>query len=194
MRCCLYRKHAESFLSLLAEKEIADSTKDETLFRGNSLATKCIDQYMKIIGLAYLKKVVKPLIDRVFSEAKDCEIDPTKVSCLKASFPCDLRVAGKQISGLLILFCCHLPHASDKREEGRTGRGIDREARCDSDRVSFYSSRGYFYLGQRVREGRKNFTSSLCLGPWPDVCMISPPFLGVEWIGPEATCLPSCDC
>ena len=38
---------------------------------------------MKIVGLTYLRETLKPIIDVIFSENKDCEIDPTKVNIPK---------------------------------------------------------------------------------------------------------------
>ncbi len=34
---------------------------------------------MKIVGLPYLHKTIKPTIDCIFQEKKDCEIDPDKL-------------------------------------------------------------------------------------------------------------------
>jgi len=36
-----------------------------TIFRGNSLATRCIDDMMKIVGKSYLAVTLKPVIDEV---------------------------------------------------------------------------------------------------------------------------------
>lgn len=36
-----------------------------TIFRGNSLATRCIDDMMKIVGKNYLAVTLKPVIDEV---------------------------------------------------------------------------------------------------------------------------------
>ena len=38
---------------------------------------------MKIVGLAYLRDTLKPIIDLIFSENKDCEIDPSKMEVKK---------------------------------------------------------------------------------------------------------------
>jgi len=35
------------------------------VFRGNSLATRCVDEMMKIVGKHYLKVTLKPVIDEV---------------------------------------------------------------------------------------------------------------------------------
>lgn len=39
-----------------------------TIFRGNSLATRCLDEMMKIVGGHYLKVTLKPILDEVRSE------------------------------------------------------------------------------------------------------------------------------
>ena len=36
-----------------------------TIFRGNSLAARCIDDMMKIVGKSYLTVTLKPVIDEV---------------------------------------------------------------------------------------------------------------------------------
>lgn len=41
-----------------------------TIFRGNSLATRCIDDMMKIVGKNYLAVTLKPVIDEVQATRK----------------------------------------------------------------------------------------------------------------------------
>lgn len=36
-----------------------------TIFRGNSLATRCIDDMMKIVGRSYLTVTLKPVLNEV---------------------------------------------------------------------------------------------------------------------------------
>eukprot|EP00049_Salpingoeca_infusionum_P016356 m.333656 g.333656 ORF g.333656 m.333656 type:complete len:778 (+) comp16064_c1_seq6:195-2528(+) len=74
------RSAALDCLKGLNTEEIQKADDVATLFRGNSLATKCMDQFMKIVGLPYLHKTLKPVIDDIFTEKKDCEIDPTKLT------------------------------------------------------------------------------------------------------------------
>lgn len=50
-----------------------------TIFRGNTLVSKMMDEVMKLAGLHYLHNTLKPSLDLVFQERKPCEIDPTKV-------------------------------------------------------------------------------------------------------------------
>lgn len=50
-----------------------------TIFRGNTLVSKCIDELMKLVGHHYLRATLKPTLDLVLRERKPCEIDPTKM-------------------------------------------------------------------------------------------------------------------
>ncbi|RXN15619.1 ras GTPase-activating 2 [Labeo rohita] len=50
-----------------------------TIFRGNSLATRCIDDMMKIVGKSYLTVTLKPVLNEIFESNKTCEIDPVKL-------------------------------------------------------------------------------------------------------------------
>ena len=58
-----------------------------TLFRGNSLATKSFDQFMKVVGMPYLHETLKPVIDQIYDEKKLVELDPQKMERLKRSVP-----------------------------------------------------------------------------------------------------------
>ena len=58
-------------------------TDDEHLtFRGNSLATKAMEAYMKLVGENYLQDTLADVISSVVESAavKDSEIDPLKVT------------------------------------------------------------------------------------------------------------------
>ncbi len=46
-----------------------------TLFRGNSLASKSFDQFMKVVALPYLHETLSSSIEAVFSDHKLCELD-----------------------------------------------------------------------------------------------------------------------
>lgn len=50
-----------------------------TIFRGNTLVSKMMDEVMKLAGLHYLHNTLRPSLDLVFQEHRPCEIDPTKV-------------------------------------------------------------------------------------------------------------------
>ncbi|CAL4158948.1 unnamed protein product, partial [Meganyctiphanes norvegica] len=51
-----------------------------TIFRGNSLVSKCMDELMRLSGQHYLRATLKPTLDLIVRERKPCEIDPTKMA------------------------------------------------------------------------------------------------------------------
>ena len=52
---------------------------ETTLFRGNCLAIKIVEETMKLKGHAYLTETLKPLIDQVLGSKHSCEIDPSRL-------------------------------------------------------------------------------------------------------------------
>ncbi|XP_065110109.1 ras GTPase-activating protein 3 isoform X1 [Paramisgurnus dabryanus] len=67
------------FLSAIAHAEIKRTQDPNTIFRGNSLTSKCIDETMKLAGMHYLQVTLKPVIDEICTDHKPCEIDPVKL-------------------------------------------------------------------------------------------------------------------
>uniref|UniRef100_A0A3B4C1B5 RAS p21 protein activator 3 n=1 Tax=Pygocentrus nattereri TaxID=42514 RepID=A0A3B4C1B5_PYGNA len=67
------------FVSAIAHAEINRTQDPNTIFRGNSLTSKCIDETMKLAGMHYLQVTLKPIIDEICTEHKSCEIDPVKL-------------------------------------------------------------------------------------------------------------------
>nr|XP_055062267.1 ras GTPase-activating protein 3 isoform X2 [Misgurnus anguillicaudatus] len=67
------------FLSAIAHAEINRTQDPNTIFRGNSLTSKCIDETMKLAGMHYLQVTLKPVIDEICTDHKPCEIDPVKL-------------------------------------------------------------------------------------------------------------------
>ncbi|XP_071484024.1 ras GTPase-activating protein 3-like [Diadema antillarum] len=65
-------------IRVLAEHEISQTADPHTIFRGNSLASKCIDEFMRLQGLHYLHDVLKGVVDEIYEERKQCEIDTSK--------------------------------------------------------------------------------------------------------------------
>eukprot|EP01102_Stenamoeba_stenopodia_P013519 TRINITY_DN439_c0_g1_i1.p1 TRINITY_DN439_c0_g1~~TRINITY_DN439_c0_g1_i1.p1 ORF type:complete len:781 (+),score=191.31 TRINITY_DN439_c0_g1_i1:58-2400(+) len=70
---------AEKIIVHLAECEIADTAQPEVIFRGNTLVTKLIDAYMKLIGLDYLRETLQPVISSIYDCKSNFEVDPTKI-------------------------------------------------------------------------------------------------------------------
>ncbi|TKS70293.1 Ras GTPase-activating protein 3 GAP1(IP4BP) [Collichthys lucidus] len=67
------------FISAIAHAEVNRTQDPNTIFRGNSLTSKCIDETMKLAGMHYLQVTLKPIIDEICAEHKPCEIDPVKL-------------------------------------------------------------------------------------------------------------------
>ncbi|NWR54739.1 RASL1 protein, partial [Bucorvus abyssinicus] len=70
---------AMPLLDYLTTRELARTTDPNTLFRSNSLASKSVEQFMKVVGLPYLHEVLKPVVNRIFEEKKYVELDPGKM-------------------------------------------------------------------------------------------------------------------
>lgn len=51
-----------------------------TMFRGNTMLTKSMEKFMRILGKPYLKKYIHPFIMRVVTEKPNFEINPVKIS------------------------------------------------------------------------------------------------------------------
>uniref|UniRef100_A0A8D0GAW0 RAS p21 protein activator 3 n=1 Tax=Sphenodon punctatus TaxID=8508 RepID=A0A8D0GAW0_SPHPU len=67
------------FISAIANAEVKRTQDPNTIFRGNSLTSKCIDETMKLAGMHYLQVTLKPIIDEICQLHKACEIDPVKL-------------------------------------------------------------------------------------------------------------------
>ncbi|XP_070619201.1 LOW QUALITY PROTEIN: rasGAP-activating-like protein 1 [Erythrolamprus reginae] len=72
------------FLDYLNFREISRTMDPNTLFRSNSLASKSMEQFLKIVGMPYLHKVLKIIIHRIFEEKKYVELDPCKIEPSRA--------------------------------------------------------------------------------------------------------------
>ncbi|XP_017279421.1 ras GTPase-activating protein 2 isoform X3 [Kryptolebias marmoratus] len=79
VRLLLYHNRFVPFVSAVAALELENTQEANTIFRGNSLATRCIDDMMKIVGKSYLAVTLKPVIDEICESNKMCEIDPIKL-------------------------------------------------------------------------------------------------------------------
>ncbi|XP_063834654.1 GTPase-activating protein [Ostrinia nubilalis] len=63
----------------LAHAEISALTDATTIFRGNTLVSKMMDEAMRLTGAAYLRSVLRPTLAAVLAERRPCEIDPARV-------------------------------------------------------------------------------------------------------------------
>ncbi|XP_036441004.1 ras GTPase-activating protein 2 [Colossoma macropomum] len=79
VRLLLHHNRLLPFLTAIAALELDNTQEANTIFRGNSLATRCIDDMMKMVGRSYLTVTLKPVLDEICESNKTCEIDPVKL-------------------------------------------------------------------------------------------------------------------
>ncbi|NXH82735.1 RASL1 protein, partial [Edolisoma coerulescens] len=106
MKIFLGQGLAVPLLDYLITCELARTTDPNTLFRSNSLASKSMEQFMKVVGLPYLHEVLKPMVNRLFEEKKYVELDPGKMELSRGrriSFKGSLSEAQVQESSLELL-------------------------------------------------------------------------------------------
>ncbi|XP_019859524.1 PREDICTED: ras GTPase-activating protein 3-like [Amphimedon queenslandica] len=70
----------EELAHRLITVEVTSTSDPNTLFRGNSVASKVIDEFMKVVGQTYLHRTLQPCIDEIFEVKRSCEIDQSKLS------------------------------------------------------------------------------------------------------------------
>ncbi|XP_070176912.1 ras GTPase-activating protein nGAP-like isoform X3 [Littorina saxatilis] len=70
---------AKSFLCDIVMCEIGRLDNEHLTFRGNSIATKAMEAYMKLVGERYLHDTLGDFVRTLVDSEEDCEVDPTKV-------------------------------------------------------------------------------------------------------------------
>jgi len=70
--CVVFR--APVILKSLITHEVEDAEEITTLFRANSVGSKAIDMYMKLVGHRYLYEIVHPTAEAVYSAKKNLEV------------------------------------------------------------------------------------------------------------------------
>ncbi|KAI9357960.1 hypothetical protein DFJ73DRAFT_758094 [Zopfochytrium polystomum] len=67
-------------MKALLEREISETENVNIIFRGNSLATKLMDQYMKVVGMDYLHETIASTVRSLCAIPDSLEVDPSKIS------------------------------------------------------------------------------------------------------------------
>ncbi|KAF9116060.1 hypothetical protein BGX27_005089 [Mortierella sp. AM989] len=75
------RDLAIPWLNSLIDDEIAeaDPTRVNTLFRGNTLLTKALDAYMRLVGTEYLDDTLGDILRGICMNKIACEVDPSRL-------------------------------------------------------------------------------------------------------------------
>ncbi|XP_056426806.1 RAS protein activator like-3 isoform X2 [Hyla sarda] len=72
---------AKEFLVDLGVAEISRyDVQDSLLFRENTILTKAIEEYMKMVGQTYLQETLGPFITRIYASMESHEVDPQRCS------------------------------------------------------------------------------------------------------------------
>ncbi|XP_038174743.1 RAS protein activator like-3 isoform X1 [Arvicola amphibius] len=70
---------AQALVTDLGTAELARcGGREALLFRENTLATKAIDEYMKLVAQEYLQETLGEVVQRLCASTEDCEVDPSK--------------------------------------------------------------------------------------------------------------------
>ncbi|NXQ54995.1 RASA2 protein, partial [Anthoscopus minutus] len=96
VRLLLHHHKLVPFVAAVAELDLKDTQEANTIFRGNSLATRCVDEMMKIVGKHYLKVTLKPVLDEVGypPETSLGTLSPLWYHCLLDRHSCFSSVVG----------------------------------------------------------------------------------------------------
>lgn len=68
------------WLNYLAENEVQRTEDPNILFRGNTILTKAIDAYMKMVGLQYVDETIGDIVREVCNRRIVCEVDESKLT------------------------------------------------------------------------------------------------------------------
>ncbi|OPJ79385.1 hypothetical protein AV530_002790 [Patagioenas fasciata monilis] len=78
--------HPGDVLEFLIDLGVAEldrfDDREALIFRENTLATKAIDEYMKLVGGKYLQDTLGEVVARLCTSGDSCEVDPGKCAGL----------------------------------------------------------------------------------------------------------------
>ena len=74
-----YCDKIDSFFADVIEYELVKEANPRMVFRGNSLATKSMEAYLKFIGSQYLKETLQETIHEIYRKDECYEIDRQKL-------------------------------------------------------------------------------------------------------------------
>ena len=93
----------QAFAKTITGREIEATEDPEVIFRANSLATKSIDYYMKLVGLPYLYKTLHDVVEEMYTTKKPFEVDPYRVDnpeAVKKNMPNLIEFVNKTVNAI----------------------------------------------------------------------------------------------
>ncbi|CAL4126657.1 unnamed protein product, partial [Meganyctiphanes norvegica] len=73
----------EFLVNLILNDILKIAENEQCLFRGNSLATKAIEAYMRLVGEQYLQETLTSVVKSIISKTDDLEVDPMRIKNLQ---------------------------------------------------------------------------------------------------------------
>jgi hypothetical protein len=74
------RDLAEGFIRNIVREEIERTDAAEVLFRGNTVCTKAMDHFMKLVGSMYQREVLMPIVEVICRESQSLEVQKEKLA------------------------------------------------------------------------------------------------------------------
>lgn len=111
VRILLHYDQIVPTIRALAKWEISKVTDANTIFRGNTLVSKMMDEVMRLAGLRYLHETLRGPLEKIFLERKPCEIDPTRVkdtNTIRTNFN-NLKMYVKEVFEAITTSALHCP-------------------------------------------------------------------------------------